>query len=62
MHLGERIPSGLGTEKNEKEALRWYFLAAEAGDKNAQFTIARNYLVLECLALRKIEGSGEMGI
>ncbi len=35
-YLGEMYENGLGTEKNMEEAVKWYRLSAERGDKIAQ--------------------------
>lgn len=35
-YLGEMYENGLGTEKNMEEAVKWYKLSAERGDKIAQ--------------------------
>lgn len=41
--LGERYRKGIGVQKNEESALKWYRLAAEAGDPHAQFQVGLHY-------------------
>jgi len=38
-NIGYMLSQGLGVEKNEKEAIKWYEKAALKGDSNAQFNI-----------------------
>ncbi|HSG94862.1 MAG TPA: HcpA family protein, partial [Afifellaceae bacterium] len=42
--LGELLTRGLGVRQDHKEAAGWYELAAQGGDSEAQYALARLYL------------------
>jgi TPR repeat protein len=42
--VAELLSEGLGVPQNLEEAMRWYRLAAELGDKNAQFALGMAFL------------------
>jgi len=43
--IGELYRDGLGVRQNPAEALRWYRLADQRGDRQAAFAIARAYIL-----------------
>ena len=45
--VGWLYDGGMGTAKNDEEACKWYLLAAEAGNANAQSNIGVKYLYIE---------------
>uniref|UniRef100_UPI003F9DA61E tetratricopeptide repeat protein n=1 Tax=Rhodoblastus sp. TaxID=1962975 RepID=UPI003F9DA61E len=42
--VAELFADGVGAPLNPDEAMKWYKLAAEQGDKNAQYALANAYL------------------
>lgn len=42
-HLALMFDSGIGIDKNPREAESWYLKAAEQGNPNAQYYLARMY-------------------
>lgn len=43
-HLGECYANGIGVEKSQEKAIHYYTLAADQGDLDSQYTLAKKLL------------------
>ena len=51
LQLAWRFANGYGVPQDQTEAAKWYRKAAERGDKNAQYELAKNYCTYEIVGV-----------